>query len=1087
MINIIYGRNRGSKTEKIYGEIACLAGAGKKCILIVPEQNVLEAESAIASLEIRSLDYEITSFKRLSNSVFRRYGGLCYNYITEAGKAVVLWRALRELSPMLRRCKEAEKKDRSMLYMLLSIIKELQVSGIYPDAFSEIGEKIVDDNELSDTMKELSGIYQLYYQILHENYSDRTDDLTAAAKLLEGKDYFEGVNVYIDAFSGFTASELMIIERIAVRSEDLSISLGYDRNDKREAFDRLRKTDRAIRKIAAKLALTVNDKRFDGGYADPEFEFISENLWRFDGQNRYPGAKRSRMISCPDLFSETLFAACDIRKKVVEGARYSDFTVIVRNTDKYAEIVKYTFSKYELPVFVSTRTDIDNMPLTRLIISSFSSIIYGFRTEDVVSYIRTGFCPIDDGSSDALSRYASMWRIRGKRWFDPDPWMMNPEGFGKELDKNAKEQLELINESRTKALLPLAAFADAFAKDQTVKDISASLFRLFTDLDVPKQLEEYAAQLRGDGFSADADVTMQLWNGVIEIIDTLVSIAGDITVGPDEYLQLIRMSFERTDIGKIPPALDSVTLTGADTSRKQSSRFVYILGVNDGVFPAHGKENTIIGDGEREKLNLLGLELRDNKDERENDELLHFYNAATSALEGLCLTFNRSTRSSVAFEAFRSLFDNAKVEDFSDIPDQERALSPASALEYAITHKDDPGSFDIMEALCVKDKKYEEIGKAAAMPVIQASYMLSSEITDVIAGRDMYMSQSRAESFVKCPFLFYCRYILGVKPEGSADAGSNDIGTFVHHVLEVFFSEVKERDLSSLTEDEINERADRIISEYRKELIRGDTESRTEKMFDRLSLHSKLIIRNIVEEFSVSDFRPTLFEFPISKKEGIESLPIDIEGTNVHMSGYIDRADSYVKDGKVYIRVIDYKTGKKSFSLDDIEKGINLQLLIYLYSLCRSKSPELRKKLGAPENAEIVPAGALYYLAGEPNIPVQNEEPGEEKTGELIEKGIDRSGILTDDIEILERMEHMLEGKYIPAKKNKDGTLKKNSLLVDREAFDRIEEQVTGKICEICRGIKDGRIDPEPENKGTSSSPCLYCEMRPICRGRDEL
>src|SRR5699024_8614815 len=80
------------------------------------------------------------------------------------------------------------------------------------------------------------------------------------------------------------------------------------------------------------------------------------------------------------------------------------------------------------------------------------------------------------------------------------------------------------------------------------------------------------------------------------------------------------------------------------------------------------------------------------------------------------------------------------------------------------------------------------------------------------------------------------------------------------------------------------------------------------------------------------------------------------DGRAVRIVGQIDRVDVMRREGHDYVRVVDYKTGAKTFSLDDVYCGLNTQMLWYLFTLCENRDGRLR---------EPVAAGVLY-LAGDP-------------------------------------------------------------------------------------------------------------------------
>ena len=1089
MLHIIYGRNRSAKTRDIYGRVGKAAELGKQCLLIVPEQNVLEAESALADINTNAFNFEVQSFSRTANSIFRKYGGISYNYITNSGKAVVLWKALRELSGNLVKFTDADKNDMSLLTMLRAALNELQISAISPEMLSSAAEKL-NGNECGDEngcIYELALIYSLYDSILHEKYDDRTDDLALAAKLLSENEYYNGKNIYIDAFSGFTACELEIIEQMCTQCDEIYVTLGYEKGDGRDHFMRLKNTDRALRRAADRAGTAVSEEYFKDEYSSAELEYISRYLMSIDETEKRHDPENVRIIKCSDRASEAQSVALDIRKKVVSGAKYRDFSIVVRNVNDYRDVLSSAFDKYDLPLFVSSRTEIINKPLTRLINSAFSAVIYDFRCDDVISYLKTGFCPMDDDDCDLLSDYASMWKISGKKWQTDHDFRMNPDGFGKDFTEESEKELERINSVKKICIDPLVSFAENFKGQTTVKEISISLFKLLTDLGVSEKLAVLSEEQRRDGENAEADETMQLWNAFIDILDTFVNIAGDSIISAADYHRLLQIMLDSADIGKIPPELDTISLSGADLFRKNNVKYVYILGVNEKVFPADIAERSIIGDDDREKLSELGIELSGGSgdDEKIADELLYFYNAVTSASDGITLTYNAELRESSAVSSLKEIYEEFPETEFSEIPDYMKVASCESAFEYALTHRGDAVSVRIAEILQNKDDRYRFINEAVNTPITQKECSVDPEIIKMSTGRELRLSQSKADTYVQCPFKYFCRYVFRLKQAGSGEVQSNDIGNYVHRVLELFFGSVVGRDFSTISEVEINTLADRIIDDYKRELFRDEVTKRTEYLFERLSKLSKLMIRNIVEEFKGAEFRPVLFEFPIDGRDGISSLDIAADdGTRVRMIGFIDRVDSYIKDGNAYIRVIDYKTGHKSFSMADIEQGLNLQMLIYLFSICGSEDSELKKRLGIDMDGKMIPAGILYFLARVPEIKTMESEPDGETAEAMINKSIARSGLLTDDITILRAMENSLEGNYIPVKiKNKSGELGGN--FASPEEFDELKDTVVTHISRIASDIINGRADARPIESKTEDA-CKYCDMKPICRRREE-
>ena len=347
-------------------------------------------------------------------------------------------------------------------------------------------------------------------------------------------------------------------------------------------------------------------------------------------------------------------------------------------------------------------------------------------------------------------------------------------------------------------------------------------------------------------------------------------------------------------------------------------------------------------------------------------------------------------------------------------------------------------------------------------------------------------SATSFEKYVQCPFSYYCSNVLKLRENKTAKFHSNIIGTFVHHILEELLKESipSKGDLQIPEDDVLISNVEKCISEYIDKIYPAEL-GKTKK-FNHLCLRLKslslLIIRNIVEEFSHSQFRPTFFELKADGKNGHpQPMKFTLEhGGEVSFSGVIDRVDIYKHEGNVYVRVIDYKTGDKEFSLDDIRRGINTQMLLYLFAICRTDNISFKKSIGIDEGANAIPAGAIYLSA---KIPTINAETYEEQDKVLLsaEKKLNRSGIILNEEDILLAMNDTLSPDFLAGiRKNKDGIIN-GSALTSSENFEKIFEQMKDTILKIADEAICGVAYAVPMKLDKNYS-CKYCNMKPICR-----
>jgi len=319
--------------------------------------------------------------------------------------------------------------------------------------------------------------------------------------------------------------------------------------------------------------------------------------------------------------------------------------------------------------------------------------------------------------------------------------------------------------------------------------------------------------------------------------------------------------------------------------------------------------------------------------------------------------------------------------------------------------------------------------------------------------------------------------VLKLRENVNSKFNSNDMGLFIHYVLEKLIKHAipDSPEKVAPSDEELIEKTDEAVREYVKKICPDEmiTSKRLSHLYWRLRNLSLLLIKNMVKEFSASKFRPMFFEFNVGGKDST-ATPLKFklaDGSSVFFTGIVDRVDVYKNnDGKVYIRVVDYKTGSKTFSIEDIEHGVNLQMLIYLFTLCRSNSAQFKQSIGVQSSDSALPAGVVYLSAAIPYVEADDYE-SKESVIERAEKQLVRSGLTLNDEDVLYAMNDTLDPQFIPKEK-------KNS--ITSEEFDSVYGKLEETIVKIASELRAGKADATPLDY--NGSPCDYCNSKPICR-----
>ena len=341
-------------------------------------------------------------------------------------------------------------------------------------------------------------------------------------------------------------------------------------------------------------------------------------------------------------------------------------------------------------------------------------------------------------------------------------------------------------------------------------------------------------------------------------------------------------------------------------------------------------------------------------------------------------------------------------------------------------------------------------------------------------GKDMYISASQVEKFHLCRFQYFCNYGLRVRERRAATIDAMEYGSLVHYILEKFISKYTKSDLASFSSSDIEKEIRALMQEYA-QLHFGGVSNKTERfnyLFSRVSESVIKLIRHIIDELSQSSFNPAAFELDIGNDIPAYELTLPT-GQKVTIKGFVDRADILKKDGKVYIRIVDYKTGTKVFSLSDVMYGLNLQMLIYLSALTKNS----KDKFGT----EIIPAGVLYMPA---TVPVINAAFSDslEKIEKERNKKLRMNGLILSDLDVLEGMERNMSGVYIPVS-SKGEKVSGSDNLATLEEFGAIFARIDELVGEMAQELSMGCVQAVPAK--LCYDACEYCPYLSVCGHKD--
>ena len=1095
MINFIFGTYGSGKTTEIFKKISEDTQNKKRCFLIIPDKESVQFERiSLKELPIGAQLYlETLSFSRLYNRVCREYGGLSYSYITKPMRSLMMWKTLHELRPILREYSANESSDMTFTDMMLSGIDELKHSGVRAQMLEEASKKLPKNSALAGKISDISLIYSCFDNFVSERYSDSADDLSKLNDILTDHDFFAGTTVYVDAFTSFTAVQHRILERIFKTADNVYITIPLSSSDKVGISGE--SIERSYRRLRASAERHSNINEIFLGESlrskSTAISYLVKNLWQHDTDSCEQAPQLNEDIiceRCANPYAEAEAVAAHILKLLKNGARCRDIAIIMRDPEKYRGIIDPALKNSNIPFFFAQKSDLCSTAAVKLILSALKIKKYNWQTSDVISHVKSGMCDVDITQANLFEEYVTTWKIRGATFFEEE-WTMNPDGFTKERSARAEEILTAANSVRKSIFNSLTKLFVLLDAAENIADMCRALYSYVQEISLEDKLAKLSQKAVERNDIKQARELSRLYGIILNTLADVATAIGDETADSEEFMLILKGVFDKTEISSIPTSIDEVTVGSAAMLRASGQKYAFVMGLCEGEFPAAVTDTGIFSTSDIDALADVGIELSCDVDTRSSDEMMYVERAFSIPSERLylfthtCQIGGGERFPSLAFNRVEKLFD---IKPHIYRGDDLDYLVPAPKNAASILRATDDEAKK--HSLTVALEEYiphitENSSRASA---VQKCSVSSQTVASAI-GDTMRFSPSSFEKYVKCPFNYYCSSILQLREAQTSDFKANDIGTFIHFILEELIkSSIPNAPSESIASDEeIIENTNKAVKSYIEDICPAHLleSKRMKHLYSRLRSLALLLIKNIVEEFSKSAFRPLFFEL---KANGVGNNPSPLvftlnDGSKVTFGGIVDRVDIYKTEQKVYIRVVDYKTGTKDFSIEDIDHGLNLQMLLYLFTLCRSDSAAFKKAIGANDGSETVPAGVIYLSA---NIPLldTDEYTDDAEVIKNASKKLERSGMLTDDEDILSAMNSELDSSFIAGikKRSKDGALTGNAL-TSAEEFCNVYDKLEKVIVKFATALRSGKADAEPLRYG-KSLPCEFCSAKPICR-----
>ena len=1075
-LQFIIGNSGAGKSSTAYRNIIRDArmNPDRLYYVIVPEQFTMQTQKTLVEMHPDGgiLNIDILSFDRLAYRVFEEVGGDTRRLMEETGKNMVLQKLVQMNQKELGYLKNQMKKP-GYLDEIKSLISEFMQYEIREEELDEMIRESEDKTLLQMKLKDVKVLYQAFREYLSGHFMTAEEVLEVLAKEIPFSEKLKGSVVLLDGYTGFTPVQMEVLRELLAVCSKVSVTVTMDVREQFLAMGKPHELFYMSHKMIRSLAELTKDMEEpvwiapgkQSRFADsPALDFLEQHLFRY---HRSVYEKEQQEIQ--------IFSARDPEKEMEETARrilrlvrekdyhYGQIAVITGNLEEYGSVAGQVFEDAGIPYFIDEKHSILMNPFVEYLRAALEMVVQGFSYESVFRYLRCGMSDISRKEADILENYVIALGIRGiRKW--QEKWVRVYRGMD-------PEQMEEINEIREKFAEEVGLLAEGFSgRKKTVEEYCRCLYEFIVQSRIQEKLLTQELYFGDLGNKSMEKEYAQIFGIMMELLDKMAEILGDEMVSPEEFLQILETGMTQAKVALIPPSMDQVLVGDMERTRLKDVRALFFVGVNEGNIPKNTQTGGILTEMDREFFKDQGMELAPGPKELMNMQRFYLYLNLTKPKEQLCLSYSQSNgrgeASSPAFllHTIKRMFPKLN-EVRADQPESQMELleTPETSIEYLLEGLTEENTDELspvfreLYSWYLRSPKYRPLAEKLTDAVFlrKPEDKISESVAKALYGEVSPHGATRLERFSACAFAHFLKYGLAVTERVEYEFKAMDMGNVIHQALENFAVELRRKklDWSSLDDkvrDEIaDECLDKVAADYGNTILQSSF--RNHYMIERTRRILRRTVWALQEQLKNGKFKPEGFEVSIG-------------------GGRIDRLDTLKEDNRVYVKIIDYKTGNTSFDLVSIYYGLQLHLVVYMDAAMQAE-----KRL-YPE-CEVEPAGIFYYNVKDPMIQKTLQEDLDELDPEIMKK-LKMNGLVSSDPDVIQKLDASVAS--LPLSYTTKGALRKGSSVASPQRFRLLNAYVKKKITEVQDSILTGKADASPYEIGNKNA-CTYCAYQGSC------
>lgn len=1052
-LNFVLGPCGSGKTTYIIDEMLKLSAKGESVLIVVPDQIGMNTMKRVISRSENkgAFNMEVVGFKRLGYMLMDELGQQLPEVLEDFGKTMLIRKAAGEVRDELTLYGKSVDKL-GFIDLAKSLMSETLQYDIDIEKLEAISENLLNSEDLEDKVlhDKISDMICIFKQFmknmegLEEEIVLSEDLMSVIASAISKSKIIKQSTVAFDGFTGFTPSQLKVVRAIYANAKNVYHGFTIDKSSASKSkvleHELFYLTRSNIDELKSSWNLIkgnddIQTVLLDGKYKKSvNIANIEENLFRYPYKsNELVDDNSVEILRFESIPSEVEGAARTIRKLISTGYRYRDIAICCGNLEGYERYFDDVMNRFEIPYQIDFKKPLVNNPYINAVLGFIDIVRTNFSFDSVFMVLKSGvFSDIQMDEIEQLENYCMKRNIRG-------------------LSAWKKEFAEDVEFTRKKFIEKITPFVDVTrSKKSTVASIVDSLITLIETLDLENNIEAKVEELIAIKEYSNAKNLEKAYFYVLEALEKMKKLLGTEKISLDEFLKILAVGVSDLSWVNIPLRLDSVIIGDITRSRYSNVKVMILVGATDNIIPSTGVSATIINDREKERLEAKGLKLAPTDKQNSFFEQFYLYSVLSVATDKLYVTYamvnevGETIRPAYIVGRLKNLLLGLTEKDYFN---DEIYLETKNSLSYklageigklrAIDVESILGFKNELEILAGIDERKLDILRSA-VNYSNIPERLRDAALEYLKVKTLGLSVTEAEKFANCHYAHFLSYVLGLRERENGEVDSRQFGNIIHAAFDKVFAYARneqDNNWEAVTTEDIKE----IVSESVDNALIEDigvssidelcgSDQYLRETINRVAVNS---ILNIKQNLIESGFKPKFTEKGINKQ-------ISTKDGILNIKGIIDRADIKVNsDDTIELRVVDYKTGKKTLKLNEVYDGLNLQLAIY--------------------------AGVIKEIV-------------EEAMG----ADVDVTGIYYCEI----------EDYYVSDKKAADSRQQLNGMDNENGAVEVVSGYARDKFGSIYKDILSGSIEKNPYietkkasgNKEHELNSCRYCQYKSACR-----